>query len=381
MKFRLLFSALFLITAGAIAQPVTGIWRGYFNSGYGQFKQQFKFEVQINQLVNNAVQKGIQGVTYSYRSTVFYGKASMQGIYDSKNKSLTIKETELVELKISDRTEPCLMTCFLDYHKDGKTEILEGSFTSVNANTKGDCGAGYVYLEKVEESDFVKEDFLIHKTPQPKVKPPVSTPVIKDKPVTAQQKKTTAPPVVKKTVPVITVPKNNQGSVSKNPPQKKPPVSTGKDTIVKSNPVIPPPVTAPEQQEIVKKIIPVPDVIKERDNPLIKTIVTNSQNILIQLYDNGEIDGDTITVYDNNEVIAFKKGLTAKAITLNIKADIYNAHHEFVMVANNVGSIPPNTALMIVTTGGKRYELFISSDDKKNAKVVIDFKMPGKETK
>jgi hypothetical protein len=57
-----------------------------------------------------------------------------------------------------------------------------------------------------------------------------------------------------------------------------------------------------------------------------------------------------------------------------------NSHHEFVMVANNLGSIPPNTALMVITTGGKRYELFISSDEKKNAKVVIDFKMPGKES-
>ena len=84
-------------------------------------------------------------------------------IYDSKNKSLTIRETKLVELKIADRSDPCLMTCYLDYRKEGKTEILEGSFTSMNVNTKGDCGSGYVYLEKVEESDFTKEDFLLKK--------------------------------------------------------------------------------------------------------------------------------------------------------------------------------------------------------------------------
>jgi hypothetical protein len=44
------------------------------------------------------------------------------------------------------------------------------------------------------------------------------------------------------------------------------------------------------------------------------------------------------------------------------------------MVAENLGSIPPNTALMIVTAGAKRDEVFISSSKQKNAKVVLDLK-------
>src|SRR4030095_1119568 len=184
------------------AQDLTGIWRGYFNSGYGYFKQQYKYEVQINQLGNNASQKGVQGVTYSYHSTVFYGKATLQGIYDSKNKSITIRETQLVELKIADKSEPCLMTCYLDYRKEGSTEILEGSFTSVNVKSKTDCGSGYVYLEKVLESEFHKEDFLLKKQnttpPVAKSKPPVNT-TPKDQQATTQKK--TAPPVVKKSDP------------------------------------------------------------------------------------------------------------------------------------------------------------------------------------
>jgi len=387
MKLRLLLPLFILIGSLVNAQDITGIWRGYFNSGYGYFKQQYKYEVQINQLGNNASQKGIQGVTYSYHSTTFYGKATLQGIYDAKNKSLTIKETKLVELKIADKSEPCLMTCYLDYNKDGKTETLVGTFISVNANNKSDCGSGNVYLERMDESDFVKEDFLIKKqktTPPPVTKstpPPVAkTTPQKQPPVTEQKKAATTPPVAKKTNPVVPQKKNPATAITKDVPQKKP-VLTGADTIAKSNPVILPPVEPPAQKDITKKIIPVPDVIKERLNPLVKTIVTNSQDILIQLYDNGEIDGDTITVYDNNEVIAYKKGLTGKPITLNIKADLNNSHHEFVMVANNLGTIAPNTALMVITTGGKRYELFISSDETKNAKVVIDYKMPGKESK
>ena len=124
--------------------------------------------------------------------------------------------------------------------------------------------------------------------------------------------------------------------------------------------------------------LPVPKDLKERSNNLVKTLVTSSPDIKIELFDNGEIDGDTITDYDNNQVISYRQGLTNKPITLNIKASEFVPVHEFVMVANNLGSIPPNTALMVVTTGGKRYEVFMSADEKKNAKVVIRYEPPAK---
>lgn len=355
-----------------------GIWRGYFYSGYGAFKQQYKYEVQLNELPNPNSQKSIQGVTYSYRTTVFYGKASLQGIYDSKNKSITIKETKLVELRIADKSEPCLMTCYLDYRKEGSTEILEGTFTSINANSKGDCGSGYVYLERKTESDFQKEDFLIKK-PKTTIKKDTTATVKKTQPKTQTQiipksNNTSQQPLVKKSAPKVT-PKKTQPT---NTVKAKPKTNTT-DTLVKVTPVVPPPTVRTEV--VPKKNIPTPDLIKNRDNPLVKTIVTNSTDIVIQLYDNGEIDGDTITVFDNNQIIAYRKGLAKNPITLKIKATSDDPVHEIVMVANNLGSIPPNTALMIVTTGDKHYELFISSDEKKNAKIVIQYKEPGTDSK
>ena len=44
------------------------------------------------------------------------------------------------------------------------------------------------------------------------------------------------------------------------------------------------------------------------------------------------------------------------------------------MVANNLGSIPPNTSLMYVYAGPQRYEVFISSNEQTNAKVIFDLK-------
>lgn len=352
MRITFLLSAFTFFSSLLYSQNITGIWRGGFHSGAGSFAQlQYKYEVQINQMKNAGKQKGLEGVTYSYQSTAFYGKALLQGIYDPKEHAITIKETRLVELKIGQGSVPCLMTCYLDYHREGKKEILSGTYSSVMVSNKQDCGSGYVYLEKVAKSAFHKEDFLVKK------RPPVFV-----------------PPSTKAKPPITKTPKNTPGKISPEVEKEKERTETTNLPKIDSNrePSVP---GKPDliKEESAKKPTPIPEEIKRRENPLIRTIVTSSPLIQIQLFDNGEIDGDTITVYHNNKVIAYKKGLSKTPITLHIRADEADGINEFIMVANNLGSIPPNTALMVITTGGKRYELFVSSDEKKNAKVVINY--------
>lgn len=332
MKYTISLLCCLLFVTILTAQALTGVWRGTFNSGLGMFRQQYKYEVQFNQLKN----KSLQGVTYSYNTTSFYGKAGLKGIYQNAANSVIMKEDTLLEVR-GNSGQTCLMTCYLDYHKEGKTETLEGNFTSVVMGSGADCGSGVVYLERVENSDFVKEDFLLKKPAKPS-----STP----------RPRTAVPPLVRKT------PRAEQKDTASQIPQPKPaPALPRTDTIAKKQP-------AP---------LPVPPALKERRNDLVQTIITNSPDIKIDLYDNGEIDGDTITVYHNNEVVAYQKGLSASPITLRITANAQNAMHEFVMYANNLGKIPPNTALMVITTGGKRYELSITSTKEKNAKVIVQY--------
>ena len=280
----LIFSFLFF-SAAAFTQNLTGVWQGYFYSGIGLYKQYYKYEVQINNLTNNS----LQGVTYSYRTTVFYGKATMQGIWFPKTKNILLKELNLIELKMEGGSEACSMTCNLNYSKNGSTEMLQGGFTSINVTTKKDCGSGTVYLEKVpvSKSDFGPETFLLKKKPvvksvdtvaqkKPAVKPPAANNNAAKKPATqaSAANKNTAPPKVVTQKPVAPI---------KN------------DSIVK----VDKPDIKPSQQTKVpdKKFVPIPDIIKSRSNPLVKTIITNSPDIEVQLFDNGEIDGDTITVY------------------------------------------------------------------------------------
>jgi hypothetical protein len=147
---------------------------------------------------------------------------------------------------------------------------------------------------------------------------------------------------------------------------KKPPTTVTEPTSSETKPT--PAISKPT----LPVLPPPPTVLTKRTNPLVKQIETAPGEIKIDLYDNGEIDGDTISVYHNNQLVIAHAGLSEKPITFYIKADAAHPHHELVMVANNLGLIPPNTSLMIVTAGGKRYEVFISSSEQKNAKVNID---------
>ena len=119
---------------------------------------------------------------------------------------------------------------------------------------------------------------------------------------------------------------------------------------------------------------PPPAILTTRANPLIKQIETGSGEITVNLYDNGEIDGDTVSVYHNNELVISRAKLSQKPIAIRLSVNAAHPHHELIMVAHNLGSIPPNTSLMIVTTATKKHQIFISSTEQKNAKITIDLR-------
>ena len=115
-------------------------------------------------------------------------------------------------------------------------------------------------------------------------------------------------------------------------------------------------------------------VLKTRENALARKIETEAGEIKINLYDNGEIDGDTISIYHNNKMVRSHMRLSEKPVSITIEVNASQPHHELIMVAENLGSIPPNTSVMIINTPANRYEVFISSSKQKNAKVVFDLK-------
>ena len=68
-------------------------------------------------------------------------------------------------------------------------------------------------------------------------------------------------------------------------------------------------------------------------------------------------------------MILSHKRLGEKPISLTLDATTTKTVNELTMYAENLGEIPPNTALMVVRDGDKRYEVRISSDYKNSGTI------------
>ena len=101
----------------------------------------------------------------------------------------------------------------------------------------------------------------------------------------------------------------------------------------------------------------------------IPEIKVDTGTIRLDFYDNAIVDGDSITILVNKQVVLTHQLLSAKPITTYLRIDLHNTFHEVEMKAENLGSIPPNTAILIITAGKKRYLLHLSSSETKNAVV------------
>lgn len=120
-----------------------------------------------------------------------------------------------------------------------------------------------------------------------------------------------------------------------------------------------------------------PPALTKRKVELVKEIKVDTGLIQIDFYDNGTIDGDTISVYANGMPVVTGKRLTTKPVSMTLRIDLKKPEQELIMVGENLGSIPPNTALMIVNAGDKRYQLYLTSDDQKNSMVRFIYEKPG----
>ena len=248
-----IISCLFLGNAAA-AQNLTGIWRGGF---YNEFEYQFfgskyRYEVQIK-----ATGESVKGVTYSYQDTRFYGKAGSVGKWSTSTKTLTLVENKMLELKIEGGGDGCLMTCYLNYRRDGNKEYLEGRYSSANMNNSNQsCGGGIVRLERVPDTDFTLEPFLKNdRNTANNTKPGQDDYIIsRDKPKPTQTPKP-VPPVVKKDPPV-------------EKPAPKP------DPTPQPQATPPPVVTKPAPQQAEP-----PKVVRNRENELEETINTPARKL------------------------------------------------------------------------------------------------------
>jgi len=368
---RSIFTLLLSFSIGFIhAQDLTGVWQGHFRSSSlatrnSVFDDRYKIEVQIAQ--ND---KTLEAVTYSYLSTIFYGKASATGAVNPRTGKVLLQEVKLLEVR-NQSGDVCIMTCFLTLSTSGSEMFLEGSYVSMNTRDSSNCGRGAIFLRKVSNSDFYKEPFLVKREKEIDMEkhrnPPESAVVVKPK----------AADVVRPKVQDV-VKSKAQDAVKPKPTDVMTP---------KAQDVAKAPVEKAQHKDVggrIKNIdtagdvgrqftIITPKVLQDRSTILARAITVNTREVVLHIYDDGAIDHDTVSIYLDKKQIIARAMLTDRPLEVTIHLDESQDYHELVMVAENEGEIPPNTSLMIVRAGDKEYQVRITSTEQKNAMVTFKY--------
>jgi hypothetical protein len=380
-----------------MGQDLTGKWKGYFTPSRDLDGKIVTYEIVIKENPDHT----LTASTYSKISNNFTANALATGMHSENAQLVSITETSLNKKKLVGNFEACLMSNFLNYRVVRGYEILEGTYTATNEISGKDCGGGKVYLEK--EGPIVKEF-------NAKNSVPITTNANK---IITKENKTT--PVKQTAIVKQVLTKTNQTTTSKLTSTTKSSTTTKSNTTTKQNATqassIQATTSTPIQttsiqtastptnavtalQENIKATAVnensaitntsttkssgqiLPWVLVGRENKLVKQVIVNSPSISIDLYDNGTIDNDTIMVFDNKNLLLENKRLSYKATHFDVNFNKDNNRHEIIIVAYNLGTVPPNTALMVVKDGTSRQEIYITSTLSVNAMIIFELKKP-----
>ena len=365
----LLFSCIFFTQLSA--QNLTGRWQGSFIANGDALINNYTYELVIKENASHQ----ITAQTITKKGDQFYASAFARGSHSPRTQLVQIDETSFDQIKIANELEACLMSIFLTYKNIDGHEILEGSYMSSVVDGKRNCGSGKVFVEKVSSLLSIKNTRVENKkTDTPKTKlAATQTTQPKIKPITTLLAKPSSPTATKNasnpTSKLIASTENSNSKTTVNPTTE-----AATDDVIVENETISTNTIA--QNTISNLPINLAWVLVGRENKLVKKIITNSKKISLDLFDNGTIDNDTIIVFDNKKLLVNKKRLSYKAIHLEFDFTENLREHEVIIVAHNMGTVPPNTALLLFKDGKVRQEYFITSTNKINAKILIVYEPP-----
>lgn len=344
-----------IISLQLSAQNLTGRWVGSFIANNDALINSYSYQIDIKENSNHQ----ITAQTITQKADQFYASAFARGSHSLHTNLVQINETSFDQIKIASELEACLMTNFLTYKNMDGHELLEGTYMSNAVNGKRNCGSGKVFLEKAENLLSIQK-----KKNNLKSKDLIIPPIVESKKSIAKLSTTnvnSTKTIANSTKPIIKV-------------QSNPIAETDTDEVIVEN--ITEPTKQNAQHSSQNQPINLPWVLVGRENKLVKKIITNSKKISIDLFDNGTIDNDTVIVYDNKQLLVNKQRLSYKSIHLEFNFTENLREHEVIIVAHNMGTVPPNTALLLYKDGKNRQEYFITSTNKINAKLLIVYEPP-----
>jgi len=126
-----------------------------------------------------------------------------------------------------------------------------------------------------------------------------------------------------------------------------------------------------QKKEVIQSVKELPAVVAGRKNETMQDIYFKNDSLILSLYDNGIVDGDTVSVFVNGENIISKQKLKEAATKKTIYIPAKNDSVQLVLFAENLGTIPPNTGLLTVRDGDEVYQVRFSADLQKNASLIL----------
>jgi hypothetical protein len=345
------FSLLILGMEDTAAQKMSGQWIGGFTSADDPSGSSTDYVLEIEMTGSQ-----VSGYSYTYFSISgkrYFVICRLKGSFDKGSKSLSVNEVETVKTNTPPDFKNCHQSHELTYLKQADKEILLGKWKPVEKGS--DCGKGNTSLERkmlITNAPSPKKD---EKTAPKKLEtnPPQQKIVAEPdpKPITSIKK-----PTEEK---IHTLPKGNQQSATEKPAEKK---------------TDPKPVMPMEGGKAKNLSETAKEKLTQRNAQVIKTFEVTGPSIKIEIYDNGQVDGDTVSIFMNGVLLIPAKMLTAKPITINIDVNDKEDVYDIVMFAESMGTIPPNTAFMVVTTATNRYEINITSTEQTSGSIRLKVK-------
>jgi hypothetical protein len=362
------FALLFYTASFSQSSPVdmTGLWTGLMFNDTTELN--YRYEIAISEK---------NGKLIGYSQTFFI----LDGIeyYGVKKLKITIDGDKVItqDLKLIENNYPIkppkgvYVINVLNFEMKKDVMMLSGMFET-NRTREYAPATGYIHIERkidVKESPLVKQlkkMGLMNELSFIPVEKPSETIVVKTKTVKEEPVAKTEP--IAKTKPVEKE-KPAEVKIVKNKPVKEKQITKAKEVaeikevIVKKEPEIKTASESKPKQAAAD--------INGRIIETIQSVNYTSDSLVISLYDNGEVDGDTVSVLMNGNVIMPMVGLSTNAVRKTIYTKDITDSIQIVMYAENLGSLPPNTGLLIVYDGKQRYEIRFSGDLKKNAAIVF----------
>jgi hypothetical protein len=319
---------------------ITGIWHGKIN------KQ--KVEVKI---ILDA--DSLTGTSYYYESAAKYRRYSIKGYFDKNTNSAVWWDDQLLDeksgkinLSVPGRIP---MLSRADFNCPGGGQMmLDGDAAKKENETNV---AGEVHLIKTEnrvfedEWDYIIDNFLVG-TNDPELIESTGALAVQNIKIQDEQE---------------IVPDNETVTGVSSVPVEKPAQNKEEKTTVPEK--INPPVTsiaAAGMPSIIEKYT-------ARTKTFYKDIPVSGDSIELRFYDNAEIDGDSISLFLNDKLIFEHIRLTGNAYVIKLSVQDLNETNDLTMVAENLGSIPPNTSYMVAIVDNKRYDAYLTSTEGSSA--------------